>query len=249
MKRRLVLIGGGENGRPGTNYETGKIDKEIIRLTDKEKPKFLFIGHASKFADSYYEVMKKVYGDKWGCITKHLKFCDLENHERCRQLLNWADIIYVGGGNTLKMMNAWRKSNFNELLYEQYLNQKVLCGVSAGAICWCQFGNSDSRRFTSNSSQLLKVRGLGFIDILFCPHYNVEIHRQEDLKRMMKSVYKIPALAFDNGAALEIVDDNFKIITSIKDAKARKCYYKNGNYIIDYLEDNIWLPIDQLLKK
>lgn len=29
---KFVLIGGGENGRKGTKYETEKIDKEIVEL-------------------------------------------------------------------------------------------------------------------------------------------------------------------------------------------------------------------------
>ena len=76
MKRKLVAIGGGENGRLLENniyapYETEIIDKEIIRLTDKGKPNFLFVGHAMSFSkkieNSYYETMKRIYGDKFNC--------------------------------------------------------------------------------------------------------------------------------------------------------------------------------------
>ena len=48
MKRTIVAIGGGENGRiledgSYAPYETELIDKEIIKLTGKEKPNFLLI--------------------------------------------------------------------------------------------------------------------------------------------------------------------------------------------------------------
>ena len=39
---KIVAIGGGEMGRPGYPVETTIIDKEIIRLTGKNKPAFTF---------------------------------------------------------------------------------------------------------------------------------------------------------------------------------------------------------------
>lgn len=75
MMKKLVAIGGGENGRflengIKTPYETEKIDWEIVRLTKKDKPNFLFICHAMSFSTQvekgYYEVMKGIY-KKLGC--------------------------------------------------------------------------------------------------------------------------------------------------------------------------------------
>lgn len=48
MTKKIVAIGGGENGRYLGNgkyreYETEPMDKEIIRLTGKEKPNYLFM--------------------------------------------------------------------------------------------------------------------------------------------------------------------------------------------------------------
>jgi len=125
------------------------------------------------------------------------------------------------------------------MLAAAYGDDKVLCGVSAGAICWCDFGNSDSRRFTSGSEQFIRVRGFGFVHVLMCPHFDVEIRRQADLPRMMRTTYGIPAVALDNGAALVINEDKVKIITSIEGAKARKCYWKNGEYFEKPLDSSV----------
>ena len=65
---KLVLIGGGDIGRADTKYETKEIDEEIVKLTNKERPNFLFIGLASNFADSYYKIIKDIY-KKLGCET------------------------------------------------------------------------------------------------------------------------------------------------------------------------------------
>ena len=50
MTKKIVAIGGGENGRYLGNgkyreYETEPMDKEIIRLTGKENPNYLFMVH------------------------------------------------------------------------------------------------------------------------------------------------------------------------------------------------------------
>ncbi|MDD6011357.1 MAG: hypothetical protein PUC33_00760, partial [Oscillospiraceae bacterium] len=64
MSRKIVAIGGGENGRKrsdGTRcpYELANQDKEIIRLTGKEYPNFLLIAHAQPLErqEGYFQVM------------------------------------------------------------------------------------------------------------------------------------------------------------------------------------------------
>ena len=51
MKKKIIAIGGGENGRlleDGTfaPYNTQKIDQEIVKLSEKENPHFLFINRS-----------------------------------------------------------------------------------------------------------------------------------------------------------------------------------------------------------
>jgi dipeptidase E len=236
-------------GRPGTNYETGALDKEIIHLSDKKHPNFLFIGLANEYSVSYYDVMCNIFSGMYGCKTDHLTEKDIKQEKDALNKIESADIIYVGGGNTLRLMTLLRKYKINLMLNDAYIKNKVLCGVSAGAICWCKFGNSDSRKFTSGSDQLIKVKGLGFIHVLLCPHYNSESNRQKDLHRMMKTTDKIPAIALDDGAALVVNEDKFKIITSIDGAKAYKIYWKKGEYITQILQQNIYENIEVLYTK
>ncbi|MCC6933012.1 MAG: hypothetical protein IT292_07135 [Deltaproteobacteria bacterium] len=44
---KIIAIGSGEIGRPGTKVETLALDKEAIKLTGKKRPKLLFIPTAS----------------------------------------------------------------------------------------------------------------------------------------------------------------------------------------------------------
>ena len=66
-----------------------------------------------------------------------------------------SDIVYVGGGNTRKMIEICDKHNIPTLLKRAYNNGIVMSGVSAGSICWYDFGYSDSlSRFSRILSSL-----------------------------------------------------------------------------------------------
>lgn len=106
----FVAIGGGENGHHNTNYETAPFDKEIIRLTGKANPNFLFIGLANSYPDYYFEVMDGIYRVRYGCHTDYLRYDDIKNQNTASSKIKNADIIYVGGGNTAKLMRLFRNT-------------------------------------------------------------------------------------------------------------------------------------------
>ncbi len=228
---KIIAIGGGEIGRPGYQIETLDIDREIINLTNKKNPKLLFIPTASSDSTGYAEVVENYFGKKLNCevSTLYLLNSNLSKKQIEEKILS-TDIIYVGGGNTLKLMTTWRKYGVDEILKKAHSKGIVLSGISAGSICWFNYGNSDSRKFTSNSSKLIKVKGLALISALHCPHYDVEKYRQIDLKEMMKKTPKIVSIALENCTALEIIDNKYRIINSKLEAKAYKIYWKNNQY-------------------
>jgi len=250
---KIVAIGGGEIGRPkedgsGTYpVETTAIDQEILKLTDKKNPTLLFLPTASYDSAGYYEVVKKHFLQVGFESVDALYLSDktLTSKQIEDEILSH-DAIYVGGGNTLRMMMAWKRLGVDKLLKQALDKNIVLSGLSAGSICWFSYGSSDSRKFTSDSNKLIKVTGLGFIDALHCPHYDAESYRQEDLKRMMKTTSEV-AIALDNCAALVVVDDKYRIITSKPVAKARKIYWKRGEYVVQEIsEDGL---LEDLLSK
>lgn len=253
---KIVAIGGGEMGRPkkdGGFYpiETTGIDMETLRLTDKKRPKLLFLPTASYDSEDYYNVVKKHFLNL-GCSmvnVLNLSKTTLTQPQLENLVLSY-DAIYVGGGNTLHLMIIWRRMGVDTILRKAYKQGIVLSGLSAGSICWFKYGNSDSRKFTSGSDRLIKVSGLGFINALHCPHYDVEHFRQQDLKRMMKSTPKVVAIALDNCTGLEVIDDKYRIIRTKPDAKARKAYWQNGKYIVKEIEvSNDFRDLSLLLLK
>lgn len=223
---KFVLIGGGENGREGTNYETETIDKEIIKLSNKVKDiHFLFLAHGNSYEESYFKVMKKIYGDRFNCECDILAKEEIYNKDCVKKKLEWADIIYVGGGNTLQMMNLWRRNGIDKIL-KQYINEdKVFCGISAGAICWCEYGISDSK-INSNNDEYIRVRGLNLFNILFCPSYDERVEKKENIEKIVRKT-KVPMLALENGTAIVISNKKYKAIQSIENKSIYKCLYKN----------------------
>ena len=176
----ILAIGGGGIGRPGKPpYQIKKFDEEIIKMTKKNNPKLLFIPfsqHNLSDAQIYFDVLSKNFNDL-ECSCDVLFESDLKNQHIIESKINNADIIYVAGGDTLRLMKKLRKYQIDKLLKNAGDRGVVLCGVSAGGICWHKYGNSDTRRYTSDPLKIIKVTGLGFINALFCPHYDAETHR------------------------------------------------------------------------
>ncbi len=248
--KKIIAIGGGEIGRPGYPVETTKIDKEIIRLTSKKNPKLLFIPTASSDSEGYCNTVKKHFGEKLGCKIDVLYLIKnkLEKKEIEDKVLK-SDIIYVGGGNTLKMMRIWKRNGVDKILIKAYKKGIVMSGLSAGSICWFKYGNSDSRKFVNPDAGLIKVAGLGLINALHCPHYDFEAHRKADLKKMMRKTSGI-AIALDNCCAIEIIDNKYRIISSKKSANAFKVYWKANKYHEELIKKEKGLKtINQLLLK
>lgn len=248
--KKIVAIGGGEIGRTGFPVETTEIDKEIIRLTGKKNPRLLFVPTASADSESYYEIVKKHFGTELGCKTDVLYLINKNpSRKEIKEKVFTSDIIYVGGGDTLKMMKVWRKTGVDEILKQAYTKGIVLSGVSAGSICWFRWGNSDSRRSIDPVADFIRVSGLGLINALHCPHYDFEEDRKPNIKIMMKKMSGI-AIAIDNCCAIEIVDAEYRIISSKSSANAYKVYWKRGQYHEETIKKEKKLkPIKDLLKK
>lgn len=262
MQRKIVAIGGGENGRlraDGTRalYETEPMDKEIIKLTEKKKPNFLMLAHSQilENQEGYFKCMKDIYGKKYGCECKDLKSSELVNTKKVQELIDWADIIYEGGGNTLDMIKLWKETGFDKVLRKAWENGKVMCGVSAGANCWFSECSSDSLKILYGDDQpLIGMECLGFINGFFVPHCDVP-GRYESVKELLKGRNDIVGILMSNCSAIEIVDNKYRIITSDAsnhgiEAYGLKTYWLEDKYVEETIEQtNEFKNLDELLYK
>jgi dipeptidase E len=213
---KIVAVGGGDIRQ----LETLPIDRQIVRLTGHKRPSALFIPTASSDSREYWEFFRSAYEGELRCHADVLYLLgERPDPKEVARKIRAADLIYVGGGNTLKMMRRWRLLGVDRLLLQAYRRGTVLSGLSAGCLCWFAWGHSDSMCFYHPDDwDYVRVRGLGLISALGCPHYDGE-KRDQSFQKMVKRNGDL-GIALDNNAALEIVDGRYRIITSSPNAGA-----------------------------
>ena|ERR1017187_2618985 len=251
MPKTIVAIGGGEIRTRGT----APIDREIIRLSQKKHPRLLFIPTASSDSERYWEHVQKYFGGFLQCKTDVLFLIKEQlSKERIRRKILSADIVYVGGGNTLQMMHIWRRLGVDKLLASAYENGTVLSGISAGAICWFDSGHSDSMSFYNPRKwQYINVRGLGLVRGIHCPHYNSMtrgIPRRRHFRGMIQKIGGM-GIAIENNCAIEFIDGRFyKVVSSKPHSRAYRVYKSGGKVVVEQIRQEKQLaPIESLARR
>ena len=230
--RNVVLIGGGEIGRGNSSYETKIIDEEIVKMTKKSKPNFLFIGLASSYSDSYYDCIKKIYKDL-GCECVYLKKKNiLNNPDIVKNKIESADIIYIGGGDTIKLLSDIKKYEIDSLLEKITDKGTVLVGISAGAILLSDGGFSDSLILRGESNKHEYIKGLGIVNISISPHYKSNVQKDIEMKEYLKNNKLLSMFCLENCVALKIVDNEYQVIKSSPINNAYLCNYNIEEKIV-----------------
>ena len=245
---KIVAIGGGEIGRPGYPIETEAIDREIIQLTGKEHPTALLLPTASGDSEVYWETFDNYFGQRLGCRTDVLYLVrESPSQQEIHRKILGTDIIYVGGGNTAKMLQIWRQSGIDQLLITAGQQGTVLSGLSAGAICWFASGNSDFEKYADPAAgKLIRIQGLGLVPCMACPHYDVEQDRRPSLRKIIAQTGGI-ALGIENCAALEVVDRTYRVLTSSPGANVYRLYKQDHAVIEEQLpKDGRFRPVEEL---
>ncbi|MDE0658986.1 MAG: peptidase E [Gammaproteobacteria bacterium] len=245
----IVAIGGGSI----RNRETEPIDREIIRLTGKSQPRALFVPTASGDSARYCRQFQHAYGDTYGCFTDELLLLgSAPDATLVRDKIACADIVYVGGGNTLKMMRRWRRLGVDGLLRKAFDRGAVFCGVSAGAICWFERGHSDSMAYyDSERWDYIAVTGLGLVKGMACPHYNgrtYNVPRRRDFRAMMRRKGGC-GLGIDNHCAVVFSDVGYRVLKTKERSGAHALWIQGGELMERKLATTAeYLPIESMFE-
>lgn len=219
---RFVLIGGGSIQRE----ETLEIDRQVVAMCKMKNPNLLFIGLTSRYADSYYDIVKKEYR-KLGCIVGYLKKSNLiNNRDLSMKKIADADIIYIGGGSTSKLLKRMKEYALDEVF--KSIDNKIIVGMSAGAIMCCKSGFSDSFLLESEEGKFDFIEGFSLLPLNICPHYSNLLRKkslQENLKKVNEKFW-----CLDDRIALKVEGEKINVIKSSKDALVRLCYYVDDEY-------------------
>jgi dipeptidase E len=224
-----------------------------MRLAHKKNPKLLFIPTASSDSEIYWKHVQEYFGRFLKCkIDVLFLIKERPSKQQIRDKILSADIIYVGGGNTLMMMRLWRRLGVDKLLRQAYENGIVLSGISAGSICWFDSGHSDSMSFYNPRKwKYINVKGLGLINGIHCPHYNGMtrgIPRRKHFREMIRKTGGI-GIAIENNCAIEFVDGRFyRVIRSKGKSRAYRVYKSGGDVVAEQIRPQKQLaPIESLI--
>lgn len=171
ITKYVIAIGGGEI----RNKDTLKIDGFVAGLAEKRaagaRANALFVGTASHDSMPYYNSFHKTYTGVFGLKTDCVLTVYGEmDYEKIKGKFDRADMIYVGGGDTLFMIDSWKKSGVLDLIKKASDRGVIICGLSAGAICWFEQMYTDSDK--SGQGKYSLHDGLAVIKGGACPHFD-----------------------------------------------------------------------------
>jgi dipeptidase E len=192
--RHVVALGGGGFSDHGPG---DPIDDYILSLTGAVRPRVLFVPTASGDAAGYVERFHDAFAPV--AETRHLSLFRREVADLDDVLLD-ADVVYVGGGSTANLLAIWRLHGLDVAVIRAHARGAVLCGPSAGALCWFSGGITDS----FGPGRRVLGDGLGLLEGRFCPHYDSEPWRAAEVADL--AVAAGPVYACDDDAALPFVD-------------------------------------------
>ena len=202
MAKRLICIGGGEL----KSKETLGIDGYIAALAKEhagdKRAYGLFIPTASHDSMPYFNSFRKTYTSVFDIKADvALTVYGEMNMDKIAEKFLKADFIYVGGGDTVFMLEHWKKSGMLALIKDAYERGVILCGLSAGAICWFETMYSDSTQTRGEESYAL-YPGLNWIKGIISPHYGA---RLLDFDKIISYNNK-DAIALEDNSAIELID-------------------------------------------
>jgi peptidase E len=218
MQKQIIAIGGGVLLPDTGNF---KLETYIVEVSGKARPRILFVptasgddtGSIARFYESYA---------RFGAELSVLPFFR-RTPQDVRDLVLSHDVVHVGGGNTRSMLAVWRDWGMDAALAEAYERGIILCGSSAGSICWFAEGVTDSI-----AGDLTRLDCLAFLPGSNCPHYDGERDRRPAFQKMVAERVVSDGLACDDGVGLHYIDGKLHEIPSARPAARAYRVCKNG---------------------
>src|SRR5271166_5640464 len=202
----LALGGGGFS----MEKDSSVLDDYALSLAGSERPRVCFLPTASGDADHYVVRFYRRFSPD--CEASHVSLFrrdqgtgavedDLATH------LLAQDLIYVGGGNVVSMLGAWRAHGLDAVLRKAWRRGVVLCGPSAGSLCWF------AQALSAFHGAPRPVRGLGLLPYSNCVHYDAEPERRAEYHRFVGNGMSA-GFAVEDGVALHFQGTSLERVLS-----------------------------------
>jgi dipeptidase E len=218
-RRQIVAFGGG-----GFSMESGNplLDDYVLELAPSSRPRICFLPSASGDADHYIVRFYRAF-PAGRCEPSHISLFRREQGTAdLRAHLLSQDIVYVGGGSVISLLGVWRAHGIDSILREAWEAGVVLCGLSAGSLCW--FDES----VTGFHGGPRRVKGLGFLPWSNCVHYEAGGARRESYRRFLIEGMR-PGYAAEDGTALHFKGlELHRVVASRPEARGWRLERRGG---------------------
>ena len=145
--------GGGFTMEP----ENPALDDYVLGLAGVPMPRICLLPTASGDGEAQIRQFHATFGAR-ACEAIHISLFRLGRRPiPLRETLLAQDIVYVGGGSMLGLLAVWRALGLDHILRECWESGVVLAGLSAGAMCWFEWG------ITTSMGSPAASPGLGFL--------------------------------------------------------------------------------------
>jgi peptidase E len=192
-RRRIFAMGGGGFGSPPGDPA---LDEFVLEIADAARPRICLLPTASGDPEEQIRRFYSAYRDL-PCEPTHLSLFRLGTQPvDLRDHVLGQDIVYVGGGSLLNLLAVWRAHGLDVVLREAWLRGVVLCGISAGAMCWFEAG------VTKSFGAPRAVPALGFLRGSSSVHHGAEHDRGRCYAAAVAAGSVPPGLAVDDGAGV-----------------------------------------------
>ena len=171
------------------------LDDFALSLTGATVPKVCLLPTASGDGEAQIRQFHATLGAR--SEASHIALFRLGRHPvPLRETLLAQDLIYVGGGSMVGLLAVWRALGLDAILRECWEAGIVLAGLSAGAMCWFEWGVSTSLGVPA------PVRGLGLLRGSLSVHADGERARLPVFRHAIGSGEIPPGWAADDGVGL-----------------------------------------------
>ncbi|WP_422462385.1 MULTISPECIES: Type 1 glutamine amidotransferase-like domain-containing protein [unclassified Endozoicomonas] len=218
--QQIIALGGG-----GFSMESSPVLDDYILRQGGNNPRICFLGTASGDSESYITRFYQRFAQR-ECQPCHLELFRRDGRD-IEAFLCSQDVIYVGGGNTVNMLAIWQLHGVDQALKKALNSGTVLCGLSAGSICWFETGVTDSF-----GGDLQPYPCLGFLPGSHCPHYDGEKNRRPAYQELIKHGRLSPGIAADDGVGLHYINGELsRVVSSRPGAAAYRVEMEAGQLV------------------
>jgi dipeptidase E len=206
--RRILALGGHEFDRRVGN---DAICDLIVELADSPRPRICLLPTASGDPEDQIARFRRAFGER-DCLPSVLSLFRLgENPVDIREELLAQDAIYVGGGSLVNLIAIWRAHGLDSVLRECWREGILICGQSAGAMCWFEGGITNSSGLTAAAG------GLGFLPGSACVHYRAEPVRRRAFLEAVATRELGPGLGLEDQTGVLFEDRELVQTVSARD--------------------------------